>query len=217
MKKIMTLALAACMGLFATSCGEAGTSILSSLVGTGTALLTQSATTSSSNSTKSQLMAAGAGILSQMATNWVQNKASKQSGTKKEYTGTYTAQLLTYSASAKGYQNAGSPVTTNATTTLIIGKTSLGVTFPAITAGNAQMTQVSLTNLVANEKNVFGLSDNSTVTEGQLVYGGKTYDLANAYVELTATDTQCAYTASIYFNYDEKSQQYLQVMNVSFK
>lgn len=213
MKKFrnLTLSLAiAGMSIASVSCGTTGTDLLNSLLTTGTSMAVGSM--ASNNSTKSQLITAGAQVLTQILTN----RSAVQKGTSQTYNGTYTAQLLTFNKSAKNFQNSGSLVTKSATTTLVVNNASTGITMPAITAGNASMTQVTLTNLVATN-GVFGLSDNSTVTEGKLTYGGTTYDLSNAYVELTYNQTSCSYSASIYFNYDETLQQYMLAMNVTFK
>ncbi len=217
MKNIKNLCLGlavASVSVMSVSCGSTGTGLLNDLLTTGASVLTgTTADLNTSTSTRGQLLNVGATILTQLLQNGVAQK-----GTNQQYTGTYTGQLLVYNKSSKQYEYKGSQTTMkNATTTLTVAASSTGITMPAISAGNASMTQVSLTNLVATN-GVYGLSDSSTVTEGKLTYNGTTYDLANAYVELQYSGTtSCTYSASIYFNYDESLQQYLLAMNVTFK
>lgn len=212
MKSFKTIALSlsvASMGVLSSSCGSVGTELLTNLVNTGNAMAASKA--GNGTSTKSQLIMAGASILQQLM------QGKDMAGQKQTYEGTYTAQLLVYDAKSKGYLNEGELKTTKATTTLTIGKSAVAISMPAIATNKGSMTQVTLTNLVATN-NVYGLGDESRVTEGKLTVGSNTYDLANAYVELTINGTtSCAYTASIYFEFDEASQQYLKVMNVTFK
>ena len=206
MKKTFTIAAMICAGLSFSSCGD--TSLVNALVQTGASVLGGTDT----GSTKYQLVNVGAQVL----TGLLANGNGAQQGTKQDYSGAYTAQLLTYGSN--GYQEAGKAASTTATTTLYVQNTgATGITIPAITANGASMTQVSLTNLTA-QNGTYKLSDSSTVTEGKLTYNGQTYDLANAYVELTYSGTaSCSYTASIYFNYNESKQQYMYAMNVTFK
>ncbi len=208
------------MSVTSVSCGSGG-NILGDLLTTSASILAGGTTETlagytGSSSTKSQLITAGATVLTQVVGNMLQG-AGEAGGITQQYTGTYTGQLLVYNKSAKQYENTGKLVTkSNATTTLIVGSTSTGITMPTITAGDATMSQVTLTNLVATN-GVYGLSEQSTVTEGKLTYKNQSYDLANAYVELKYDNSSCEYSASIYFNYDESTKQYLQAMNVTFK
>lgn len=218
LKRIMFGFAVAGMGLMVSGCGEVGNNLLNNLATASATMLagSQNGQNTTGTDKKSQMTAAGVGILAQLLQGMTSGGAAQQ-GTKKTYTGTYTGQLLAYNKSQKNYANSGKLATqSNATTTLVVGTSSTGITMPAITAGDAKMTQVTLTNLVASNGK-YGLGDNSTAIEGQLTYGGKTYDLANAYVELTYNDTACTYSASIYFAYDEAAQAYLYAMNVTFK
>ena len=199
------------VSITSVSCGEVGAGLLSNLVANG-ANTGAAQTNTGATSTKTQLIMAGAGLLQQLLQG---NK--EMAGKKQTYEGTYTAQLLSYDAKSKGYLNNGAEKSMKATTTLTIGSSAVAISMPAIATDKGSMTQVTLTNLVATN-NVYALSDNSTVTEGKLTVGGKTYDLANAYVQLTVNGTtSCAYTASIYFDFNEASQQYMHAMNLTFK
>lgn len=168
--------------------------------------------TTGNSSTKTALIRAGLAVLSGL----VQNHQAKQTGTPQTYQGAYTAQLLTWSAQAGGYVESKA-VSTTATSTLYISNNGLGISMPAITANGAAMTQVTLTNLVANGQ-LYKLGDNSMATEGKMTLNGKTYDLANAYVELAYSGTEALqYSASIYFDLDESIDQYRYAINLTFK
>lgn len=192
--------------LSVTSCGGGG-DLLNSLIQTSATVLGGTDTAS----TKYALVNVGAQVLSGLLTN---NQGSLN-GQEKQFSGAYTAQLLKYDTKSKGYAEAGKAVSTTATSVLYVQDKSLSISVPAINASGANMTKVGLTNLVATN-GIYNLSESSTVTEGKLTYNNQTYDLANAYVELTYDGTALKYSASIYFNYDEASKQYIYAMNVTF-
>ncbi|MBQ0049171.1 MAG: hypothetical protein KBT12_02885 [Bacteroidales bacterium] len=226
MKTIKISALCFGMALMTASCGTTGTDILSSVLSAGLGAQTGqqatgavgASTTNSlitGNSTGAQLGRLGVQVLTTYLTNRSQAKANMQKGTAQTYQGTYTAQLLV--TQNGNYVNSGNPTTATTSTTLVVGSETVGVSFPAITAGGASMSQVTLNNLSANQ-GVYGVTTNSTCTEGTLTYGGKTYDLANAYVELQYNGTSSlVYSASIYFDLNQQTGHYNYAMNLTFK
>lgn len=224
--KNISLGLCAAMGLGLSSCGTTGTQLLQGLGQVGTAVLTNGIASDNTTSALASAMATsgssntwanvGASVLGAVIQNYANGQAAK--GTAQTYeNGAFTAQLLVYNTSKKAYANTGTQVSTKATSTLTVSSSALALTIPTVTAGGATLSQTTITNLVATNGK-YGLSENSTCTEGQLTYNGKTYDLANAYIELTYSGTtSLTYSASIYFNYDATSGQYLEAMNVTFK
>lgn len=226
MKKLFQKMAVLVMALSLVSCGVGGGQILSALAAQhANAAANGNAANNNSmlealmqgkdanSSKKAQYATLGAALLSGILSNM--NNA-KMNANAKEYTGAYTAQLLVYKAESKGYATAGKEVSMTASSAVAAGASALTLSIPAVTAGDAQMTKVTITNLTATD-NVYGLSDNSTCLEGKLTYGGKTFDLANAYIQLSYSPASVAYTASIYFDYNQAGDHYNYAMNVTFK
>lgn len=227
MKKLFQKTAVLVMALSLVSCGVGGGQILSALAAQHANAAANGNAANNNNSMlealmqgkdansskKAQYATLGAALLSGILSNM--NNA-KMNANAKEYTGAYTAQLLVYKAESKGYVAAGKAVSMTANSAVAAGASALTLSIPAVTAGNAQMTKVTITNLTATD-NVYGLSDNSTCLEGKLTFEGKTFDLANAYIQLSYSPASVAYTASIYFDYNQAGDYYNYAMNVTFK